>query len=89
MASKPVTKKSDLAQRSQPSMAPPGAPWKTRAKENGVRAQGPVARDSGKAMFPGVVSGDVAGQETPSRVRTRDYAGGRSDVQPRPKGVRY
>ena len=89
MASKPVTKKSGAAQRKQPPLEPGGGNWKTSAKEDGVRAQGPAARDSGKAMFPGVVSGNVANQETPSRGRTKDYPGGRSQVQPREKGVRY
>ena len=85
MTSKAVTKKSGAAQRQEINTTP----WKTSAKQNGVRGEGPAARASGKAPFPGVVSGDVAGQETPSRQRTKDYSGGRSDVQPREKGVRY
>ncbi len=89
MESKPVTKKSGAAQRKQPAAQPPGPKWKTSAKEDGVRAQGPTARNSGKSMFPGVVKGNVANQEPISRVRTKDYPGGRTDVQPRPKGVRY
>ena len=68
-----------------------GPKWKSSAKEDGVRAQGPTARNSGKAPFPGVMpgTGDVGGQENPRRTRRQDYAGGRSEVQPREKGVRY
>lgn len=90
MTSKPVTKKSDAAQRKLiPGTQPPGPKWKSSAKEDGVRAQGPAARNSGKSPFPGVVSGDVVDQMNPGKRRTRDYTGGRSDVQPREKGVRY
>ncbi len=90
MASKPVTKKQGKYQRADmPIVPPPNTPWKTSAKQDGVRTQGPAARNSGKSPFPGVVSGDVADQEKPKRMRTKDYAGGRSEVQPRPKGVRY
>ena len=63
--------------------------YKSSAKEDGVKNEGPAARNSGKSPFPGVVSGDVASQENPRRQRRQDYAGGRSEVQPREKGVRY
>ena len=66
--------------------------FKTSAKEDGVRNDGPAAPNSGKSMFPGVMpgTGDVAGQvPTFNKMKTRNYAGGRSEVQPREKGVRY
>ena len=51
-------------------------PWKTDAKQDGVKAQGPAARDSGKAPFPGVLpgTGDVSSQENPRRERRQDYS---------------
>lgn len=66
--------------------------FKTSAKEDGVRNDGPSAPNSGKAMFPGVMpgTGDVTGQvPTFNKSRAKNYAGGRSEVQPREKGVRY
>ncbi len=68
------------------------AVFKSSAKEDGVRNDGPSAPNSGKSMFPGVMpgSGDVEGQvPTFRQMRTGNYEGGRSEVQPREKGVRY
>lgn len=66
--------------------------FKTSAKEDGVSNDGPAATNSGKAMFPGVMpgSGEVTDQVPAfSKSRAKNYAGGRSEVQPREKGVRY
>lgn len=62
--------------------------WKDNPKSDGVRSQGPAARSSGKAPFPGVMpgSGGVTGQENPRRQRRQDYD---PKPQPREKGVRY
>lgn len=48
--------------------------WKTGAKEDGVKSQGPAARASGKAPFPGVTSGGgVSSQMNPRRQRRQEY----------------
>ena len=47
--------------------------WKTDAKQDGCRGEGPAARQSGKAPFPGVTSGNVTEQMNPRRDRTQDY----------------
>ncbi len=60
--------------------------WKDSAKSNSVRTQGPAARDSGKAPFPGVTSGNVADQMNPRRQRRENYS---PKPQPREKAVRY
>lgn len=60
--------------------------WKDSAKSDGVRSQGPAARDSGKAPFPGVTGGDVSNQENPRRQRRQDYT---PKPQKRETGVRY
>ncbi len=60
--------------------------WKTDAKQDGVRSQGPAARNSGKAPFPGVTGGDVEGQLNPRRQRREDYD---PKPQPREGSVKY
>ena len=61
--------------------------WKGSAKQDGVSPQGPAARASGKAPFPGVTpgSGDVTGQMNPRRERREDYT---PKPQPRETGVK-
>ncbi len=90
MKSKPVTQKHGNLQRDN-MRTQGGGPWKGSAKQDGCRGQGPAARDSGKAMFAGVMpgSGDVGGQEPAGQRKTKVYSGGRSEVQKREKGVRY
>ena len=56
--------------------------WKSDAKQDGCKSQGPTARNSGKSPFPTVISS----QENPRRMRTQGYD---PKPQPREKGVRY
>lgn len=62
--------------------------WKDNAKEDGCKGEGPRARESGKAPFPGVTpgSGGVSGQMNPERKRTKDYT---PSPQPREAAVKY
>ena len=56
--------------------------WKDNAKQDGVRGQGPAARNSGKSPFP---TSGVGSQMNPRRQRREDYT---PRPQPREKGVR-
>ena len=47
--------------------------WKDNAKSDSVKPEGPAARDSGKAPFPGVVSGNVENQMNPRRQRRENF----------------
>ncbi len=59
--------------------------WKTDPKQDGCKGQGPAARASGKAPFPGVTSGSLADQMNPRRERRENYT---PQQQPRESGVR-
>lgn len=61
--------------------------WKDNPKSDSVKSQGPKARDSGKAPFPGVKpgSGGVRSQMNPRRQRREDYT---PKPQPRETGVK-
>ena len=61
--------------------------WKSDAKQDGCKGEGPAARESGKAPFPGVTpgSGGVSDQMNPRRDRTKDYT---PTPQPRDVGVK-
>lgn len=60
--------------------------WKDSAKADGVRGQGPAARESGKAPFPGVVADSgVTSQQNPRRERRQDYT---PDPQPRETAIK-
>jgi hypothetical protein len=61
--------------------------WKSDAKQDGCQGEGPAAKESGKAPFPGVTpgSGDVSDQMNPRRDRREDYT---PKIQPREVGVK-
>ncbi len=62
-------------------------PWKDGHKQDGVKGEGPAAKESGKAPFPGVMpgSGGVSGQMNPRRDRREDS---KPQPQPRETGVK-